>query len=361
MKKQKLYNQILDFNIEKLLQENKKETAINMLRDVLKLNPDRNNAELLMRLLDNSINNFEEIIELIFTTLEECNLTIKNRAYLKLYFAKLLLEHYEYDEALFTFNNLINDKKNTPYSLFTFATVSKARLNRYLKNYDEIESSLLPLVNKFNNDDTVIELGNFYKSQKDFEKALYYYKQCSSIPIKNINIINLEIQLKHYENAYKYLLHDNLDFMSANYFLKNKLNIANNKNSYPYLATQLLEYNELNSLNHIALHFDKNKDKSKQLHSIFNNNFNLNEKFHQYKQDIKQMTPCDQTICNCYLIEEEDIIGSLNIFDTNLINIIADFDDNIINIYPVLSHYKHNNNKLSSQKFDKVYKKRSFR
>lgn len=362
--------ELINTNIQNLIIAKEFDQAIEILEDILRFHQDRYKMELLLTLLDSKISNYNKIIQYIFEAENYYNLNSSQLAYIKLFHSKLLLEHYKYDEARKELEKLRNfkDIKN---QIVDLSYLEEGILERTLNNHSKAETLLKNCLKTHAKDAALLELGLLYKLNDDYTKALNHLHQSKPTLVREMAILNLYIKYEKYQEAYNLIKDSNLSVPSILVFLKSKLNMKIKPNALDdkFISRNLLNYNNDECFDHILTH--ANESNIKTLHSVFNKNFNINEKFNEYKEKVKTITPFDETFTRYYLIEENNIIGDCDTFESKYVKVITDFNNNILTMYPVLSHYEHDSNKFNNaidnfnnfvnmkkQKNNSYYKKR---
>lgn len=294
--------------------------------------------------LDYDFNNYNKILEEIHFLLNNNKLSLKTKSYIKLFYAKTLLEHGKYDLAFKVLKEVEISNNNKQNYIETSALIELAILKRNMEDYNKSEFLLNKAYNLGNDKYAPLELGNFYKLTNDFEKAKYYYDKSQLENLKDYYNLILLINNNQLEEAHKKINTMNNNLKLIRDYLTIKLNISNEIDNSSYILAQLTNYNKEEVLEHIIKHSIKNNNK--KMHSIFNKNYDIVSKFNYYSQIISSYNPYNIDMVKTYLIDEFYQTGKLNNFSTNYIKIITDENNNIINMYPALSHYNHDSKKI---------------
>lgn len=352
-------NMYFNFNIQTLLNQDKEDEVINLLKNSFHTSNDYNRNQLLLSLLDKKINNYEDTLYYTYEIINNVNFSIYKKSYIRIFLINILLEHGDYNEAIKQLKILESLKNQIPLNIYYSSIIEQSILNRNSLNYDSAISFIEKKYHSINNLNANLELTTLYKLKNDLEKAMYYSNLIddNNALLKAKSIIYIYIKYNKFNeandiiNKYKDFFELNkLDFI--NKYINAKLN--NNVDNLPFLLEQLTTYDKNKCIEHITKHLNSNE--YKKIHSTFIKNFNIKNKYEEFSNKIHLLKPYNEDIIQHYIIDEKNIIGKVNIFDTNKIKLVTDFNKNIINMYPVLSHYEYNYNK--SNNFKKNFTKK---
>lgn len=263
----------------------------------------------------------------------------KNRDIGVLYVNKLI-SMYEYEIAKKVTLEL---KKYTINKVDTYTTLGKIEL--YMGNIKEAKYQLSKIDNIYVKNTSFAVLARVYYACKEYDKAkelLLKAYQYNNNPYALVNLINIDLHEKKYEEAYEKLikLRQNLLFNkeikyfydAISIFLSTKIDIKNDyiKQSVGYHERQLEEYSKECALNHIFRHVNDdiyNKD----IHTVFANNIGVEELFNNIPDILNEDNYFYTNIFDSYYINIDNI-GKNN---ENYLKIgCIPGTKNIVNMYP---------------------------
>lgn len=322
----------------------KKQKFNNYKKSKKKKKPNYDNTINNITLLDNDYSNYNEIIDQIDYLFNNFKISLKNKSYIKLFYAKTLLEHGEYNIAFNILKEVEIENNNKNQFITSSSLIEQGILHKNIEDYDQSEYLLKKAYKNGEKLFAPIELGNLYKLKNDLEQAQFYYNKTKSLNFKNYYNLILSINNEQFQEAHDLIITmpNNLKFLRD--YLTLKLNLSNDVDNSSYLLPQLINYNKDEALKHIIQH--SFTDNTKKLHSIFDKDYNIESKFNVYSNIITIFKPYNKDIVNTYLIEEIFSTGKLKNYSTNYIKIITNSNDNIINMYPAISHYTHDAKKI---------------
>lgn len=344
---QSMQNSIERMQLQNLVENNKEDEAIEIIRERISRNKIRNNeVNLIIKLLSKDlIKNQNEIKEYYNTLIYKSGLERANDLKLKLAQVNLMLG--KYDESHGLLNNLIINKKNDNL----IKEKSALELGVLYKNENKYDKAIKTLRNikKDELNYAKIELSKLYANQGNHEKAMGVLNECNLkedfwVVKSRIYLLN---QMGDYEQAFRLLGKLRTMITAENqqtiynimkellvYNHLNKINFSNDTYSY----NQMVNYSKDEALKHIENHLVKKRNK--RIHSLFNDNVNIEDKFKEYTNRIDQLHPYDNENYDSYIIEEDDYIGVTGGILTKRVRILTNVNTNeIINAYPCLSHY----------------------
>lgn len=343
--KKNITNNFFNTQINNLIIENDLEQAIDLLKGSYNTTNINDRSLLLLHLLDQNFNNYDDINYYSNDLINYSNISKIQLLEVRHFLAKRHLEQGEYAKAKEQLKRL---KRCSYNEVRSNALLEEAILMRKSLNFNDATEFLFNNSKNINNSLIDLELGHIYKLNNYFNKSLFHY---SSIDdrykgIRDLSIIYLYIKYNKFEEAKKFIEQNNINSNYITNLIGAKLD--NNIQPSGYLMNQLLNYNKNECLSHIKKHCLNNNDKS--IHSIFDSKFDIESNYEKYNKIIKKNLPISEDLTQNYIIQENDIIGKVNIFNTNKILVITDFNKNIINMYPILSTYHYNLKKSDNLK-----------
>lgn len=208
-------------------------------------------------------------------------------------------------------------------------------LIKYTKNRSLINGSIYTLAEVYKRNDDLITSASY------FEKLLNTTYECTAI----MNLLCINIELKEYEEALKYVylcLNKKISLKSAEtfkilFFLKSKLGlIEENYKPKDYFEKQTLDYSSKRAYNHISTHLKENDLKAR--HTIFVQNIDLKNLFENCIEQLSVIEPVSDLIVDRYYISFDNIIGISNETETNIVEVITvNGTKNILTMFPVIN------------------------
>lgn len=205
-------------------------------------------------------------------------------------------------------------------------------------------------------DGNIYRLAEIYKRNDDLITSEAYFEILLNTTYKRVAIMNLlciNIELKEYEKALKYVylcLNKNISLNSIEtskilFFLKSKLGlIEENYKPKNYFEKQTLNYSPKRAYEHISTHLEENELKSR--HSIFVQNIDLKNIFENCVEQLNVLEPVSDLIVDRYYVSFDSVIGISNETETNFVEVITvNGTKNILTMFPavnknILNHAK---------------------
>lgn len=197
-------------------------------------------------------------------------------------------------------------------------------------------------------DSNIYKLAEIYKRNDDLITSAAYFEMLLNTTYKRSAIMNLlciNIELKEYEEALKYVylcLNKKISLKSAEtskilFFLKSKLGlIEENYKPKDYFEKQTLDYSSKRAYNHISTYLKENDSKTK--HTIFVQNIDLKNLFENCIEQLSVIEPVSDLIVDRYYISFDNIIGISNETETNIVEVITvNGTKNILTMFPVIN------------------------
>ena len=160
------------------------------------------------------------------------------------------------------------------------------------------------------------------------EKNEYAIQQLIFLDIKTNNIEEAYELLKELSEDYKY--YDNIKaYLLYKMGRKNDICLDN------FYKSQLVGYSENLTKIHIKRHLDE--DENKRIHTLFNNNIDINTLFEEIKKKINNTKPVDYTIIEKYIICCDEEIATVDGEKTKYVEVITlPNTKNILTMYPII-------------------------
>lgn len=169
-----------------------------------------------------------------------------------------------------------------------------------------------------------IHRGDYNEAYKKFRKLEWISKTCSFI-------------IPHYYNL-KFLI-----------FYNNNMNL-NQFYMQDYFVSQVMNYSEDDAVEHIKKHLDSSDYKN--VHSMFNEEVDVNKLYYQISDKIKNMKPSSIDIVDFYTIELNNNIGeTYRNVETSCIEVITiPNTKKIVSMYPISTDHINKITKLKEEK-----------
>ena len=304
--------------------------------------------------------------------LEEINTDKKElKNNIKYYLALANFDLENYYETIEYLQELLSNETKIGYYNFIVNTYSR------LKDFDNAFKYVEEMKNKQDcfNDEIELLYGNIYFMKQEYEKALEYYNNVITknktsyrdaiykkicVYIKNNNyekVLELIEELKKYDvnKKYRYLYDNNSVELLCNKRLGKDISSEGNT----YTERQIIKYSKEKTLKHMAFHKEMNKNKT--LHSVFNDNVDLEELYNYALLNINEDNFYYNNFMDIYLLDYPNV-GIVNDKQVNYIEVIT-FPNTkqIITIFPynksIKEKRKENTKVKQMSRIDKFNKK----
>lgn len=319
-------------NARRKIRYGKFKDALYVLRQLEKIDP---NDSIIRFDIARCLINIEEFKEEGKQLLIEL-LDSDNRSYVMFELGKLELENGNKLEAWMYFDELATTTNNE------YAILERGKIQLDQGDKEEAKKSFESLLDTNNKEYAILELGKIEISENNFDKALKYLNSIENTDRVLMEKIFLFIRAYKYDEAYEILKNNNFklecDYKQLSQirkFLEYKLGLIKKEElSDTYFYSQLFEYDENKTLEHIKLHLDENDNK--RIHSTYEKFVNINIIYNDVKYKILDIKPVHCSIVDKYIVDYEYTIAEMNGMFTNKLEIVTISNTkDIITMYPI--------------------------
>lgn len=259
-----------------------------------------------------------------------------NRDYAMFELGKIELDQGNKVQAWIYFEELLNATNNE------YAVLELGKLELEQGNKEGARKNFKLLLNTDNDEYAMLELGKLNVTENKFDKTLSYFEKINESKIVLIEKVYLNIRKNNYEEAYKIFKANNFksildigQISQIRNYLKYQLRLIN-KEELPsgYFYSQLTNYDEDSTLEHIKLHLDENDNK--RIHSTYDKYVNINIVYEDVKYRILDINPTCCSIVDKYIVDYDYTVAKIDGCLTDKLEIVTlPNTKKIITMYPI--------------------------